>query len=114
MMSLVDSGTDLYCSQPVLILIVTVCNVQRQSAVRIAFPPPAKVDRIVNPSDLILPADAERDRVIFTITDIRKSDTPQDRSVKSPGRAQPINTERVISAILACPFAVVDNARRNL
>src|SRR5438552_14773787 len=110
----VCSGTDLYCSQPVLILIVPVGDIERQRAVAVTLPPPAEVNGIVNAPDLILPADSKCDGVVLAIADVRKAETPQDRRVERARRTESIDSQRIVSPILACPLTMVDDARRNL
>src|ERR1043166_7370770 len=107
------SRLNLYRAQPVLVGVVTVRGFQRKRAVGVSFPTAAEIHRVVNPADLILPADAQRDGIILSIADIRKPDLPHDRRIERAWRAEAVNAQGIVAAVLASPLAMIDQTRRN-
>src|SRR5208283_68796 len=112
--SLTHSSRNLDSSEPVLVQIVSIRNLEGQRAIAIAFPTAAEIDGLVDPGDLEVTADAQRYGVILAIADIRKSNTAQNRGIECTRRAETIDTECIVSSVLAAPLAVIDQTRRNL
>ena len=67
-------------SQPIFILVVTIRYFDGQSAVAVALPSTAKINRLVDAPNLEVAADTQRDGIVLAVADIRKSDAAQDRS----------------------------------
>src|SRR5438132_8200682 len=103
-----DSSLNFDRPEPVLVEIVPIRDLGRQGTVAIALPSTAKVNRVVDPADFIIPADAQRCRIILAIIDIRKSDMAQNRRIERARRAKTINTECIVPAVLAAPLAMID------
>src|SRR5216684_9271385 len=61
------SSLNLDSSEPVLVHIVSIRNLERQGAIAIAFQTAAKIDGVVNPANLIITADAQRYCVILAV-----------------------------------------------
>src|SRR5216683_8453923 len=108
------AGLDLDSSQPVFVRIVAIRHLEWQRAVAVALPAAAKIDGVVDPADLVITADAQCDGVILAVADIRKSDEPQNRSVECARRTEAVDAQRIVAAVLAAPFAMVDKTGRNL
>src|SRR5437667_10266411 len=102
------SSPNLDSSEPVLVQIVSIRNLERQRGIAIAFPTTAKVQGLVNAADFVVTADAQCDGVVFAIADIRKSNTAQDGCIERSWRAKTIDTECIVSSVFATPLAVID------
>src|SRR5580704_9031404 len=102
------SSLNLDSSEPVLVEIVSIRNLERQGAVAIALPTAAKIKGLVDPADLIIAADAQGYCVILTIADIGKSDTAQNRCIECARRAETIDAECIVSSVLAAPLAMIN------
>src|SRR5208282_2028220 len=100
-------------SEPVLVLIVSVRCLERQRAVAVALPSAAKIDRVVDPADVVVTADAQGYGVVLAVADVGKSDAAQNRGVECARRSETVDAKRIVSAVLAGPFAVIDQAGRN-
>jgi len=94
-------------------MVVSIGDLEGQSAIAIAFPTATKINRVVDPAYLIVTADTERDGVVLAIADIGKAKAAQDRGIEGARRSQTIDAQRIVSAVLATPFAMVDKAGWN-
>ena len=102
--------------RPDLVLegIVSVCLFDAESRVGVARPASAEVEAFIDPPDPVFPADSERRCVILTVAHIEKSDFAHEAGVESPRGTQTVDAQRIVVTVLIGPFAVVDEARRNL
>ena len=48
--------------------------------------------------------------IVFAITGVGQADGTQHGRVESAGRTQSVDAQSVVSAVVGCPFFVVDNA----
>src|SRR5262249_13317168 len=107
------AGSNLHSPQPILVRIVAIGHLERKCAVCITLPTPAEVDRIENAADLVIPADSQGNTIILAIAHIGKPDAAQDRCIKCTGSSEAVNAKRVVTAVLSCPFSVVNQSRWN-
>src|SRR5262245_40913124 len=82
------SGVDLDGAQLVFVGIVAVRGRKWKRGVRVLFPSPREVYRLVDAADLVVTTELQSDGVVFAVADIGKSNLPQHRDVKSSRRAQ--------------------------
>src|SRR5262249_34357324 len=101
-------------SDPVLVRVVTIRYFERKSAVAVAFPSSAEINRVVYASNFKIAADAEANRIVLAVAHIGKSDLPENRCVKGTRRSEAIDAKGIVPPVLTRPFAMSNKSRRNL
>src|SRR5436309_4757260 len=95
---------------PIFVEVVAVGGFPRQSAVGVAFPPAAQINRFVDAANRILAANPQAGGVILTVAYIRKTELAKNGRVKRSWGAQSVDAERIVAAVCVRPFTMVDQA----
>src|SRR5215213_935566 len=107
------SSKQLYGPHAIFIRVIAVGGSQSQGGIGIPFPPAGIINGLVDSPDLVAPADSQSGRVVLPVARVRQSYLPQNGDEKTSGRSQPVDSEGVVSPVLASPFAVIDQPRRD-
>ena len=109
----VQSATvdDFHRAQAVLINIVAIDFVRRQRCVAVAFPTTAEVQFVVDSANLILTAESQTYRIIFSVGSVGHANLSEQRREESARSAQTVDAQGIVVAVLWRPLTMVDEAR---
>jgi len=65
-------------------------------------------------ADFVVTADAQSYGIILAVTYIRKSYTAQNPGIECARRPETVDTERIVSSVVASPLAMVDKTGGDL
>ena len=106
------AGFQLHGAQAVLVEVVGIDALYAQGGIAVASPPAAQIQFVVYTPYAVTPREGQSEGIVLAVRRVGELYLPYQRRKESARCTQSVDTQCVVAAVVLCPLAVVDDARR--